>query len=128
MPETSSSLVLLLTADLATSSKVAGAAARQNVMLDVAYDVASLTEKASARQPALVIVDLSVPRLDVAALVMSLKQNVTAPRGILAFGPHVHEGLLQAARDAGCDAVLSRGQFHARVDELLQAASSGGSG
>ncbi|HEY4308249.1 MAG TPA: hypothetical protein VGN12_02255 [Pirellulales bacterium] len=122
MPETSTPLVLLLTADLATSSKVAGAAARQNVILDVAYDVASLAEKAAAGRPAIVMVDLSVPRLDVVALVTSLKQNATASRMILAFGPHVHEGLLQAARDAGCDAVLSRGQFHARVDEFMESA------
>jgi hypothetical protein len=27
---------------------------------------------------------------------------------------------LAAARDAGCDLVLTRGQFDARIDELLQ--------
>jgi len=113
--------VLLLTSDLAVSSKVAGAAVRQQAVLVVAADV----ENAGASDPEesynLAIVDLGIPRLDVRQIVERLKAQPQPPRSILAFGPHVHEGLLQAARDAGCDRVLSRGQFYTQLDEILKA-------
>ena len=112
-------LVLLLSGDLATSSKVAAAAARQNVPLEVALSAAALVEKAAAAQADLVILDLSSAGLDARAVISQLRELTSAPRAIIAFGPHVHEALLAAAKDAGCDRVLSRGQFHARVDEIL---------
>jgi hypothetical protein len=40
---------------------------------------------------------------------------------VVAFGPHVHETLLVAAEAAGCDLVLSRGQFFSRLDEIVSA-------
>jgi AmiR/NasT family two-component response regulator len=117
-----SGTVLLLSGDLATSSKVAGAAAREGVRLEVALDVASLAEKAAAAQPVLAIIDLTLPRIDLGSIVGQLRGLPAAPRAIIAFGPHVHEALLEAAREAGCDQVISRGQFHARLDEILRTA------
>ena len=111
--------VLLLTSDLAVSSKVAGAAERQQAALVVAADVENAGAAASEALYDLAILDLSIPRLDVRRIVERLKAQPQPPRSILAFGPHVHEGLLQAARDAGCDRVLSRGQFYAQLDEIL---------
>jgi hypothetical protein len=37
----------------------------------------------------------------------------------MACAPHVHEQSLAAAVAAGCDAVITRGQFEARVDAQL---------
>lgn len=115
--------VLLLTSDLATSSKVAGAATRQGVQLAVAMDSSMLAGKAAEQSTRLVILDLSTPRLDIAGAVRAVIDHAPTRPTIIAFGPHVHEGLLAAARDAGCDRVLSRGQFHSQIDELLKAAS-----
>jgi hypothetical protein len=42
-----------------------------------------------------------------------------SPLAILAYGPHVHEDRLAAARAAGCDAVVSRGQLDREADSLL---------
>jgi len=42
---------------------------------------------------------------------------------VVAFGPHVHEERLAAAREAGCDEVLSRGEFFARVNAIVQGSS-----
>ncbi len=98
MNESQSATVLLLTADLATSSKVSGAAAREGVTLAVALNAVSLTEKAVESRPALVILDLGTPRLVVADVVARLQALAAPPQRIVAFGPHVHEGLLQAAR------------------------------
>ncbi|HVU86813.1 MAG TPA: hypothetical protein VHD36_05800 [Pirellulales bacterium] len=121
MTDAPPSTILLLSSDLATSSKVAGAAARQGAKLEVALDAAALVEKAATLLPKLVILDLSTPRTDVAAVVREFTAKIPIRPAIIAFGPHVHEGLLAAARTAGCDRVLSRGQFHAQVDELLSA-------
>jgi len=38
---------------------------------------------------------------------------------VLAFGPHVERGALQAARDAGADEVLTRGAFDHNMDQVL---------
>ena len=98
---------------------------RQGVKLEVAMDASALAAKAGELSPRLVILDLSTPRLDVSGTIGSLTADASARPMIIAFGPHVHEALLAAAREAGCDRVLSRGQFHAQVDELLKAASQG---
>jgi CheY-like chemotaxis protein len=55
-----------------------------------------------------VVIDLETPGVDIADLVVAIR-----PQGdlrVVAFGPHVHAARLEAARAAGCDAVLSRGQ------------------
>jgi hypothetical protein len=51
--------------------------------------------------------------------VAQLKTTPGAPPTIIAFGPHVHEALLDAATQAGCDEVFSRGQFFAQLDEII---------
>ncbi|HVX59983.1 MAG TPA: hypothetical protein VHC19_05275 [Pirellulales bacterium] len=110
---------LLYTADLACSSKVSGAAARAGVDLTVAMSVAALLEKAGALNPELVILDLAAPGIVPGELIGQLKALASAPR-VIAFGPHVHEAKLAAAAEAGCDAVLARGQFYAQLESLLK--------
>ena len=112
--------LLLLSGDLMTSSHVSAAADRQNVASATALDAAAMAEKLRANSVALVILDLGLPRLDVDAAVSQVRELAPAAR-ILAFGPHVHEAVLQRARSAGCDQVMSRGQFHNRLDDVVRA-------
>jgi CheY-like chemotaxis protein len=109
--------VVLFTADLACSSKVAGAAARTGRRLETAMSAAALLDKAAGAK--LVIIDLTAPEAEPGALLPRLRALSPPPTVVVAFGPHVHEADLAAARTAGCDLVLTRGQFHAQVDELL---------
>lgn len=111
--------VLILTSDLTTGSQAQGAATRQHRQAAIALSAAALIDKARANPPSLVIVDLSLARLDIAAVAAELKALNPAP-AIVAFGPHVHETKLNAARDAGCDLVLTRGQFASRIDEVFE--------
>jgi hypothetical protein len=115
---------LLLTSDLMTSSKVAGAAARQNVRLESTSTPAALVTTARESRAALVIVDLTTRGLDINTLVGELLALDPAPTRVIAFGPHVHEAKLQAALDAGCDTVFARGQFLGQVDAILSRAES----
>jgi DNA-binding response OmpR family regulator len=116
--------VLLLSGDLMVASRVEGAAARIGLSLrTVSTDDQAAT--ACANQPnGLLIVDLSTAGLDVAALIAGLTAMADRRPKTIAFGPHVHESLLSAAREAGCDEVISRGQFFAQLDEILRRAGN----
>lgn len=112
-------VALLLTADLGCSSKSSGAAARAGVELNVAMSAAALLEKAAARPADVVMLDLTMPGVALADLVAQLKALPVPAGAVIAFGPHVHEGKLAAAAAAGCDLVVTRGQFHAQLEQLL---------
>jgi DNA-binding response OmpR family regulator len=110
---------LLLTSDLACSSKVTAAAQRSGRPLQVAMSEAALCDKAAAQPAELVILDLTMPGLDPRQLLARLRALAAPPALVLAFGPHVHESKLAAASEAGCEIVMTRGQFHAQIDDLL---------
>ncbi len=112
-------MALALISDLAMQSQAAAAAQRAGTELDVALTADALIAKAEATGPMLVILDLSHPGLDVAATLARLKPLLSEGAVTIAFGPHVHRERLEAARAAGCDRVLSRGEFHARMEELF---------
>lgn len=114
--------ILVVTADLVVSSAVAGEASRAGVVCQTALAVDGVEEKAKTLGPRLVILDLSMPKLDPAAVVPMLR-SLASPPVIVAFGPHVHEGKLAAAREAGCDVVMSRGQFHSTVNHIVREAT-----
>jgi CheY-like chemotaxis protein len=113
-------LVLLISSDLACVSKVTGAAARAAVELRTAMGVAAVEKQLAGEPPGLVLVDLSTPGIKIGDLVATVRAAIPPNTQIIAFGPHVHTGLLAAAREAGCDRVVSRGEFHARIDDYLE--------
>ncbi|HEY4234655.1 MAG TPA: hypothetical protein VGM76_14575 [Lacipirellulaceae bacterium] len=110
---------VLLTGDLMTQSRVEAAAVRCGASLRSVSDSTTLFAASAESPTSTVIVDLALSSLDVAALVARLKSLPGAKPVIVAFGPHVHETLLAAAEEAGCDEVLSRGQFFAQLDANL---------
>ncbi len=111
--------VLILTSDLLLQSQLAGAAGRAECTVESATTVESLLERANDARPELVCLDLSHAGLDPASVVPQVKQ-ATPSATIVAFAPHVHRQRLAAAEQAGCDVVLSRGQFHADMESLLR--------
>lgn len=76
---------------------------------------------AQAKSPALVIVDLGSPIADVAGLLQSIRDAHSNAR-LVAFGPHVHREKLQQAQDAGCDRVMSRGEFFSKAVDVIAGA------
>jgi hypothetical protein len=80
-----------------------------------------LIANAEAESPQLLIVDLSHPGIDLAALMDQLRPVLSPTTATLAFGPHVHKDLLAAATAAGFGSVISRGQFHANMVMILSA-------
>ena len=110
-------LVVLVCADLMLTSVLCGAAAALGLpfrrMSDLALGVALLRHSADGR----LFVDLGTPGLRTEHLTSEIPEDIR--RQAVAYGPHVHENLLNAARAAGFGQVMSRGQFQARHQELL---------
>ena len=108
--------VLLLSNDLMTASQIEGAVRSAGGGVSVATTVGKSLDE--AENPIdVVILDLSTTG-DVAATVSLFREHSSPPR-IIAFGPHVHAGKLAAAKEAGCDAVYTRGQFLPQVAAAL---------
>lgn len=73
-----------------------------------------------AESPRVVIIDLTAVA-DIASLVETLREQFGRECQLVAFAPHVHVDRLKAARAAGCDQVITRGQVQAVADELMSA-------
>jgi AmiR/NasT family two-component response regulator len=111
--------VVLVTSDLTVISRVDAAAARIGAAVSsIAGSDAEVVARSMEMKPDMVVIDLGAP-LDVKSLVEQIRGATPDPPRFVAFGPHVHVDRLQAARDAGCDAVLSRGQFLSQIDSVL---------
>lgn len=109
---------VLLTSDLMLNSTAQGAASRHGIDLIVAPTPTAALTACSERSTTLLAIDLRTPGLDVAAI--SSQVRAAAPGiYILAFGPHVHEASLAAAIAAGCEEVVSRGEFERRFEAVL---------
>ncbi len=113
--------VVLLSGDLMSASRIEGAARLAGASYCMVGSVDAAVEACTTNPAALVLVDLTRPGLDVASLVERIRAIADAKPTIIAYGPHVHEAVLATAEAAGCDQVLSRGQFMARVDALIAA-------
>jgi DNA-binding NarL/FixJ family response regulator len=112
-------ILVLLSGDLMAASRVQGAASKIEGGLHTVSN-AELVIACCREEPVrLVIVDLALPGLEIEPLINSLKRGDFSPPRIIAFGPHVHEQRLAAARRAGCDEVVSRGQFFAQLESIL---------
>jgi DNA-binding response OmpR family regulator len=111
--------IVLLSGDLMATSRVQGAASRIAAKLLTATTAEQAIAFCRDERVEVVAVDLAMSDLEIGPLVNSLKRGTFAPPNVLAFGPHVHEERLAAAREAGCDEVVSRGQFFAQIESIL---------
>lgn len=110
---------VLLSGDLMVVSRVQGAGARSGTAIRALSNPSLAVETCREVQAELLLIDLAMSPVDLESIVGQLKADTSRDTRIVAFGPHVHEDRLAAAREAGCDAVMSRGQFFASVDALL---------
>ena len=110
---------LLLSQDLFFSSKITGTANALGVIFAVKNSptnvLAALEDHAETVR--IVVIDLSLPGLKIGDLIAGFPE--TARPDVIAYDAHVKTESLQAAQAAGCDEVLSRGQFSSRLPEIL---------
>ena len=70
------------------------------------------------QSPRVVLIDLTAVA-DIASLVETLREQFGRECQLVAFAPHVHVERIKAARQAGCDRVVTRGQIESVAEELL---------
>src|SRR5688572_10852057 len=110
--------VVFVSPDIMFASQLIGAAGALGLKLAVAANPADAPAKIAA-DTKLVIVELSAVSGQLPAIITATRHTAPAAR-LVAFGPHVDETLLRSAQEAGCDLVLSRGQFHKQYADLLR--------
>ncbi|MGY8769850.1 MAG: response regulator [Pirellulales bacterium] len=111
-------IIIYLTADLMFSSRACSFAKDSGADLRVAVSGAQCINAINQNKVDRVLIDLNVPKLDIEELMTQIKatgQNLE----VIAYGPHVHIELLEAAKAAGCNAVLSKGQFNQQIESLV---------
>ena len=107
----------ILTQDLLFGSQCQSAVQAAGFACATAPSLAQIAAKADPFY--FVVIDLSLPRLDIGAAVRELRESSTPPARVLAVGPHVHTGRLEAAREANCDRVLSKGEASQQLANIL---------
>lgn len=82
---------------------------------------AELVRRLAADPPALIVVDLASGEIPWRPWIQALKTSSATRRvPIVAFGPHVETEPLEEARRLGADRVVTRGQFHRELAEILR--------
>jgi hypothetical protein len=114
-PEGPAARVLALVPDLMDRSRITAAAGPDVEFVSSVAALGTRLERPGAG-PAIVILDLA--RSAALDAVPAVRARAGGAR-ILAFGAHVDGDRLARARAAGCDRVLARSAFFARLAELV---------
>ncbi len=111
---------VLFSQDLLLTSQVVQTAAAMNAQVETVASMTDLLTRCRNGQVAQIVLDLSMAQFDPAHALQELRQLEQPIPRLIAFGPHVHTSRLEAARAAGCDVVMTRGQFHRDLARILQ--------
>ena len=76
-----------------------------------------MVDEVAREKPDVLLIDLAAPQLDAVNAIREIKKG----GGITVIGyvDHTREDVMAAARAAGCDQVMSKGEFARRLPELL---------
>lgn len=102
----------ILSADLMFTSQVSGAAKRAQIETQSIQSAAQLTSPLGA----IVVFDLASPRI---AIDSTIRELVEMGVQVVAIGPHVQREKLEVAEAAGATRVISKGQAHRELAEIL---------
>ncbi|MEZ6065296.1 MAG: hypothetical protein R3B90_06220 [Planctomycetaceae bacterium] len=110
-------MIVHLTSDLLLASRVGTAADDAGLPIQTALTVAQAIAATTREVVTGLLIDLETGGLELAELFRQLPDR--AQLCVVAYGPHVHAQLLEAATSAGCELVLTRGQLDRNVREVL---------
>jgi CheY-like chemotaxis protein len=111
--------VLMVCDDLIFTSRVTATARAHGLAVAAASSGEEAIRRAGESGPRCVILDLHTIGVDVAGFLAGLRAVCPVTPRVVAYGSHVNKDLLQAARDAGCDVVMPRGQFTRDLETAL---------
>lgn len=110
--------------DLFFAAKIGETARHLGVTVEFASSGQAVLERAS-NAPALVILDLGAAGLDPIGVIARLKADpALRDTRIVGFVNHERVDLIDQARQAGCDEVLTRGAFTKGLPDMLASAGS----
>jgi hypothetical protein len=110
-------MVVLLATDLMVTGMLEGIA-RRHAQPIVSISPAAIGKVELPESPRLALIDLNGVA-DIASLVPQLRAQFGDGCQLVAFAPHVHVDRIKAARQAGCDRVITRGQLQEVAEELM---------
>lgn len=113
-------LIALISKDLMAASQIVPAAESAGADFRQVSTVKDAIDACVGQRRSVIIADLGAG-IDIAELVQTAA-DVDGEVGpsVIAYAPHVHTEKLQQAKEAGCDAVLSRGQVQRELAGVLQ--------
>jgi CheY-like chemotaxis protein len=114
-------MILYAAADLLWASKIKGTADALGVAARPVRTFEMLDARLAEGGVRALVVDLDKGD-DALALIRRVREDArehVRTIRVLAWGPHVAKDLLQQARDAGADDVLTRGAFDHSMDDIL---------
>jgi CheY-like chemotaxis protein len=116
--------VVLFSRDLMLLARTQGAANKTGAtLLNATSDEQTLNWGTVANCCGIVI-DLRTPGLKIDELVSAIRETRGSEFPIVACGPHVQDAALNAAREAGCSLVATRGQFERDAEVILASFTS----
>jgi CheY-like chemotaxis protein len=104
--------------DLMFSSKVNAAARGKSI--EWLKRGTKVTEQVKASKPDVLLIDLASPQLDAVNAIREIKSGEEKNVTVIGYVDHTREDVIEAARAAGCDQVMSKGEFARRLPELLE--------
>lgn len=112
--------VLIAVPDLLFRSKLRDAAGHAGAETVSAAKHELALQRVREMQPAFLLVDLGDERIEPFELIQEVKSDpATATTHVVGFFAHVRIDLRDAAREAGCDTVVTRSAVVAAVAELV---------
>lgn len=125
-------MIAYFASDLIWATRIKGLADDLGIPARPVRTIEMLEARLADSPVAGLVVDLDAPETGLALIerVRSWESDQSgdgsnrSPVRIVAFGPHVGIEVLDAARAAGADAVMTRGAFHNQLAEVLKAISA----
>jgi HAD superfamily hydrolase (TIGR01509 family) len=105
--------------DLLFTSKITDTGRHLGIKVEVANSITQLEERASAVQPALILIDLGSNGVDYAGSIRRLR-NALPNTVLIAYGSHIDKQIREQAKNSGCHEVYVRSEFVKALPDLLR--------
>ena len=79
-----------------------------------------VVDQVAASKPDVLLIDLASPQLDAVNAIREIKAGDCKGTTVIGYVDHTREDVIEAARAAGCDHVMSKGEFARKLPELLE--------
>lgn len=112
--------ILAVVDDMFFASKIRATAEAGGLTVRFVKSSEQLESASGDRAPSIVIIDLESNRIDPIHGIKTLKSGSLASVPIVGFLSHVRIELKREAEAAGCDHVLPRSAFAAKLSDILQ--------